>query len=275
MSVTVSAPGKINLFFSVGGLRPDGFHEVVSVYHALDFREQITVDFANETSVEVSGITEGVPIDESNLAIRAVRLVTNEPISMKIHKEVPVAGGMGGGSADAAAALVAVARLVGAELDSSLAAKLGSDVPFAVLGGTALGTSRGELLEPIACAKQLNWVLVPAKFGLSTPVVYRTLDELRPLANLADPALLIEALRNGDIEAVAKNMRNDLEQAALHLAPELQKTLDALTSAGALRSMVSGSGPTVLALAKDKADAERIASEVGGIATSGPAEGAI
>jgi 4-diphosphocytidyl-2-C-methyl-D-erythritol kinase len=275
MGVTISAPGKINLFFSVGGLRPDGFHEVVSVYHALNLREQVSVERATDTTLTVTGITEGVPLDESNLALRAARLITDEPISVTIHKEVPVAGGMGGGSADAAAALVAVSTLFETHLDQSLAASLGSDVPFAVYGGTMLGTSRGEKLEPLACKQELHWVLVPAKFGLSTPVVYRTLDQLRPQAGLANPEELVKALAEGDLAGIAKNMRNDLEQAALHLAPELQKTIDAVTTAGALRAMVSGSGPTVLALARDAADAKRIAAEVGGIATSGPAEGAI
>ncbi|MEY4310208.1 MAG: hypothetical protein RLZ71_134 [Actinomycetota bacterium] len=274
MSVTVSAPGKVNLFFTVGSLRADGYHDVVSVYHALNLRETVTVSSASEYSLAISGITDGVPTDDSNLAMRAARLF-DTPVSIHIEKHVPVAGGMGGGSADAAAALVAASRLTGREVKLEEVAALGADVPFAILGGTALGTGKGEVLEPVACATTLHWVLVPAAFGLSTPLVYRTLDELRPVANEREVQPLLDALASGDVEAIAANLHNDLQQAALHLKPELQETIDRLEAAGALKAMVSGSGPTIMALAPNSAAAEAIAREVGGIATSGPSEGAI
>ena len=274
MSVTVSAPGKINLFFTVGAKLDDGYHEVVSVYHALNLREVVTIKPAKQYSLTVSGITEGVPTDESNLAVRAAKFVSRAPFAIHIEKSVPVAGGMGGGSADAAAVVVAVSKLVGAKVAISETVALGADVPFAILGGTALGTGKGERLTPIETSGVLHWVLVPAAFGLSTPEVYRTLDELRPQAVERDPMALVSALRSGDPEAVAPLLHNDLQQAALHLRPELQETIDALEAAGALRAMVSGSGPTILALAATEADAVRIAAVCGGIATSGPAEGA-
>ena len=274
MSITASAPGKINLFFSVGELQADGFHEVVSVYHALNLRETVRVSAASEFSLTVSGITEGVPTDESNLAVRAAKFVSRSPLAIHIEKRVPVAGGMGGGSADAAAVVVAASKLVGARYSIPATVELGSDVPFAILGGTALGTGRGELLTPLETAGELHWVLVPAPFGLSTPEVYRTLDEIRPKADPKVPMPLIAALRGGNPAEIAPLLHNDLQQAALHLRPELQETIDALEAAGALRAMVSGSGPTILALAENAAEAARIAEECAGIATSGPSEGA-
>ncbi|CAB4947914.1 unannotated protein [freshwater metagenome] len=274
MSVTASAPGKINLFFTVGALQPDGFHEVVSIYQALNLRETVSVTAAKEFSLTVSGITEGVPTDETNLAIKAAKFVSRSPLAIHIEKTVPVAGGMGGGSADAAAVVVAASKMCGAKVTASETVALGSDVPFAILGGTALGTGRGELLTPLETAGEFHWVLVPAPFGLSTPQVYRTLDELRPKPEERDAMPLIEALRKGAPSDIAPLLHNDLQQAALHLRPELQETIDALESAGALRAMVSGSGPTILALVESADEAMRIAEACGGIATSGPALGA-
>ena len=274
MTVTASAPGKINLFFTVGSKLDDGYHEVVSVYHALNLRETVTLKAASEYSLTVSGITEGVPTDESNLAIRAAKFVSRSPFAIHIDKTVPVAGGMGGGSADAAAVVVAASKLMGAKVSIADTVALGADVPFAILGGTALGVGKGELLTPLESVGEYHWVLVPAGFGLSTPEVYRTLDELRPVAEPRDPMPLISALRTGNPQELAPLLHNDLQQAALHLRPELQETIDDLEAAGALRAMVSGSGPTVLALAANAEDAERIAAACGGIATSGPAEGA-
>lgn len=274
MTVTASAPGKINLFFTVGSKLDDGYHEVVSVYHALNLRETVTLKAASEYSLTVSGITEGVPTDESNLAIRAAKFVSRSPFAIHIEKTVPVAGGMGGGSADAAAVVVAASKLMGAKVSIADTVALGADVPFAILGGTALGVGKGELLTPLETVGEYHWVLVPAGFGLSTPEVYRTLDELRPVAEPRDPMPLISALRTGNPQELAPLLHNDLQQAALHLRPELQETIDDLEAAGALRAMVSGSGPTVLALAANAEDAERIAVACDGIATSGPAEGA-
>ncbi len=274
MSVTASAPGKINLFFTVGALQPDGFHEVISIYQALNLRETVSVTAAKEFSLTVSGITEGVPTDETNLAIKAAKFVSRSPLAIHIEKSVPVAGGMGGGSADAAAVVVAASKMLGAKVTASETVALGSDVPFAILGGTALGTGRGELLTPLETAGEFHWVLVPAPFGLSTPEVYRTLDELRPEPEERDAMPLIAALRKGVPSDIAPLLHNDLQQAALHLRPELQETIDALESAGALRAMVSGSGPTILALVGSADEASRIAEACGGIATSGPALGA-
>ena len=275
MSIAVSAPGKVNLFFTVGELQPDGFHEVVSVYQALNLRESVTVSEAQQYKLTVSGITEGVPTDESNLAIKAAKAVSEKPVSIHIEKVVPVAGGMGGGSADAAAVVVAVSKLVGKEVIPEDSVTLGADVPFAILGGTAIGVGRGEKLTQVACNVELNFVLVPAGFGLSTPLVYKTLDEIRPVAEIKTPDTLLAALAEGDVNKIAAYLHNDLQQAALHLKPELQQTIDSLEAQGALKAMVSGSGPTILALTATREDAERIAAQVGGIATTGPAAGAL
>ena len=274
MKVTASAPGKINLFFTVGEKLEDGYHEVVSVYQALNLRETVTVERADGFSLEVSGITAGVPTDQSNLAAKAVAYIDSSPVAISIHKQVPVAGGMGGGSADAAAALVAASKLFDTPFELEATVSLGADVPFAVQGGTAIGVGRGEILTALDAPTTLHWVLVPASVGLSTPEVYRTLDEIRPVPVSRDPEPLIAALRNGNPIEIAKHLHNDLQQAALHLLPALQETIDALEAAGALKAMVSGSGPTVLALAANLADAERIAKACNGIATTGPAAGA-
>lgn len=274
MKVAASAPGKINLFFTVGALQSDGYHEVVSIYHALNLRETVSVETADEFSLSVSGITGGVPTDASNLAARAVSYISPEAVSIHIEKQVPVAGGMGGGSADAAAALVAASTLFNTPFELEATVSLGADVPFAILGGTALGKGKGELLTPLDTKGVLHWVLVPSSTGLSTPEVYRRLDELRPVASERDPQPMIDALASGDLAAIAANLHNDLQQAALDLRPELQETIDALERAGALKAMVSGSGPTVLALAANLGDAARIAEACGGIATSGPSFGA-
>lgn len=274
MKVTANAPGKINLFFTVGALQNDGYHEVVSIYHALNLRESVSVERADAFSLSVGGITGGVPTDSSNLAAKAVAYISDETVSIHIEKQVPVAGGMGGGSADAAAALLAASTLFNVPFELEATVSLGADVPFAVLGGTALGRGKGELLTPLDTKGVLHWVLVPSTEGLSTPAVYRRLDELRPVAEERDPQPMIDALAVGDLAAIAAWMHNDLQLAALDLRPELQETMNALERAGALKAMVSGSGPTILALAANLEDAARIAELCGGIATSGPSVGA-
>jgi 4-diphosphocytidyl-2-C-methyl-D-erythritol kinase len=196
-------------------------------------------------------------------------------VSFVIYKSVPIAGGMAGGSADGAAALTALDRLFGAELEPQLpklAAKLGSDVPFSLQGGTAVGTGRGEKLSQIATDSILHWVMTPSSVGLSTPDVYRKLDVMRTesgvdVSTLEKPEVpteLVAALVSGDAAEVARYMHNDLEVAALALRPELADTIEAGRKAGALKSMVSGSGPTIAHLAKNRIHAEQIANRLNG-----------
>ena len=282
--ITASAPGKINLYFAVGPKLANGYHEVCSVYLALNLREEVSVEKSSEFKLEVSGNINNlnsVPTDKSNLVVSAAKLVTEETIAFKINKQVPIAGGMGGGSADAAAALVAVSAIVEADvpLDS---VKLGADVPFALIGGVALGTGVGEELTPLTLKGKLHIVLIPSEGQLSTPVVYNHLDELRENADLIPetaptrPTELIEALEAGNVDEIAKLAHNDLQWAALSLKPELQEIIDRAKAAGALTAMVSGSGPTVFAIARDQLSANQIAAEFGGtaIVTTGPSAGA-
>lgn len=285
-TVRAKAPGKINVSFSVGPLRSDGYHSVASVYLAVSLYEEVSA-----TSVEGDGITvslrgsdspmmpmtAAVPLDESNLAVRAARLmadVTEEPtgLHLEITKRVPVAGGMGGGSADAAATLLACDALWGSGLSreelAHLAAELGADVPFSLLGGAAVGLGVGDQLTPALAPGPLHWALVLADFGLSTPTVFSALDRLRAAQGNEpdepdgiDPRIL-QALRGGDAEGLAGVLGNDLQPAALKLAPQLADVIDQGTEYGALASLVSGSGPTVAMLARDENHAVELADRL-------------
>ena len=305
-AVTAVAPAKINLHLGVGVLRSDGFHDLLTVYRAVDLWETVTVSLVDgdnpddDDEVFVSGPSaDQVPTDRSNLAARAVDLLreeagSRERVSIRIVKGVPVAGGMAGGSADAAAALVATDRLLGLGLGRAAleerAARLGSDVPFCLRGGTALGTGRGEKLATLLHARAEQHVVVAlAGGGLSTPVVFAELDRLRderraagrdlPRAGGVEP--LVEALGGDDPARVAGLLANDMEPAALGLMPALRKTLRAGEEAGALHGMVSGSGPTCLFFCADRHHAIAVAAELSetGVArevriTHGPVGGA-
>ncbi|MFT4134905.1 4-(cytidine 5'-diphospho)-2-C-methyl-D-erythritol kinase [Microbacterium sp.] len=261
--VHVRAPGKLNVFFEVGAAGADGYHDVASVYQAVSLYEDVVATPADGFTISVHGEvdTTGVPQDDRNLAIRAARLVALElghegGVHLEVHKGVPVAGGMGGGSADAAAALVACDALWRGGLSHArlhaLAARLGADVPFALLGGTAVGTGRGDVLTPALAGGRFEWVLVTSDEGLSTPEVYRELDRLRATGRalaptdepVVDPAVL-QALRAGAPAALAVALRNDLQTAARSLRPDLAALLALGGSQGALGGIVSGSGPTV------------------------------
>ncbi|KQZ83341.1 4-diphosphocytidyl-2C-methyl-D-erythritol kinase [Microbacterium sp. Root166] len=267
--VHVRAPGKLNLFFEVGGVQEDGYHDVASAYQAVSLYENVWASHSDDFTVTVSGAVDidGVPADDRNLAVRAARLLAQRigyrgGVHLDIVKSVPVAGGMGGGSADAAAALVACDALWRADLGTAelhkLAARLGADVPFALMGGTAVGTGRGDQLSPALAKGRFDWVVVPSEEGLSTPEVYAHLDTLRAQHDNGvdarvpevDPAVL-QALRAGDPVALAEHTRNDLQTAALSLRPGLRDVLEIGERAGALAGMVSGSGPTLAFLAGD------------------------
>ena len=272
--ITASAPGKINLYFAGGPKLDNGYHEVCSVYLALNLREQVSVDFADQLSIGVTGSLSagqlaGVPTDQTNLVVSAARLITDKTLRFEIDKQVP------------AAALCATGELVGssAKID---AVRLGADVPFAIMGGVALGMGVGEKLTPLELNTELHVVLITTNAGLSTPMVYSHLDELREkdglVAEFSPPAPtdLIDALAAGDIASIARLAYNDLQRAALSLKPELQETIDAALNAGALTALVSGSGPTVFAIAESAESAEHIAKRFGtsALVTSGPSAGA-
>jgi len=270
-TVRASAPGKINVSMHVGPLRADGYHGVATVYQAVSLIEELTATEADEISVSFSGPidTSHIPLGDSNLAVRAARAVAAEAgitagARLEIVKNVPIAGGMGGGSADAAAALVAVDALWETNLGSTtlyrLAAELGADVPFALHGGTAIGLGRGDILTPVLSQGHFEWVLVSSDDGLSTPEVFRRLDQLRDedpaLADAVDEqpqveAEVLHALRNGDALALAHHIHSDLQEPALSLMPALADALAFGESNGALAGIVSGSGPTLAFLAED------------------------
>ncbi|ATL28367.1 4-(cytidine 5'-diphospho)-2-C-methyl-D-erythritol kinase [Streptomyces formicae] len=270
MSVAVRVPAKVNVQLAVGAARADGFHDLANVFLAVGLYDEVTVAPADELRVTCDGPgADQVPLDRTNLAARAVELLGARygiapDVHIHIAKDIPVAGGMAGGSADGAGALVACDALwgTGASREELLdiCAELGSDVPFSLVGGAALGTGRGEKLEPLEVGGAFHWVFAVADGGLSTPAVYREFDRLTPVAPVpeASPALL-DALREGDVEALAGAVSNDLQPAALSLFPPLARTLAVGTSAGALAALVSGSGPTTAFLVKDAGAAEGVA----------------
>lgn len=285
-SVSAKAPGKINVFLHVGDTMPGGYHELITVFMALDLYETVTLtptqgegetvvrntsakeNYPGESPVKAVTLkgrfgSTAVPLDHTNLAVSAInRLAARSsrvvPVSVDIVKNVPVAGGMGGGSADAAAALVAYARLAGIDdpqLIRQVAADLGADVPFALRGGLAVGTGRGDQLSPVLTSGTFHWVLATSVDQLSTPVVYRTLDELRATGGPTQPSdpshveerlnAVLHALGSGDPHALATAVGNDLEPAAFHLLPTVAEVAATGTRAGALAALLSGSGPTM------------------------------
>lgn len=285
-AVVARAPAKINVHLAVGPRRDDGFHELSTVYLAVSLFDTVTAAPGEGIALTVSGEGTGaasgadaVPLDRTNLVWRAAELLAahagvRADATLAVHKAIPAAAGLAGGSADAAATLVALDALWGTGASRSdlvgLAAQLGSDVPFSLLGGIALGSGRGERLTPVLARGRWNWVLGIAGEGLSTPAVYAELDRLRAAGRIADGAAIgsaeavISALRSGPAKALAAALGNDLQAPALSLRPDLRRALRAATEAGAAAALVSGSGPTVAALASDEPAAVRLASALAG-----------
>ncbi|WP_069174431.1 4-(cytidine 5'-diphospho)-2-C-methyl-D-erythritol kinase [Streptomyces griseus] len=271
-SVTVRVPAKVNVQLAVGAPRPDGFHDLANVFLAVGLYDEVTVTPADELRVTCSGPDAAqVPLDATNLAARAaIALAGRHGIAPDVHlhiaKDIPVAGGMAGGSADGAAALLACDALwnTGSSRDELLAicAELGSDVPFSLIGGAALGTGRGEQLTPVEVGGAFHWVFAVADGGLSTPAVYGEFDRLTAGTRVPEPAaspVLLAALRAGNTAVLADSLSNDLQAAALSLRPSLAGTLAAGTTAGALAALVSGSGPTTAFLVADAESAHKVA----------------
>jgi 4-diphosphocytidyl-2-C-methyl-D-erythritol kinase len=275
--VTVRVPAKINLHLAVGPLREDGYHDLVTVFHAVSLFDDVTVSVSDQPDIQVhgEGVTE-VPVDETNLAWRAVQLLAERTerdpdVRLRLRKGIPVAGGMAGGSADAAAALVGLSALWKLDLTrdelAELAAQLGSDVTFALYGGTALGTGRGERIVPVLARHPQHWVIALHRGGLATPSVFRELDRLRNgqrgPQRPVEPVL--EAIAGGDPRQLALSLGNDLQAAAVSMAPDLRRTLRAGVEAGALAGIVSGSGPTCAFLCADADAAIDVATELAGV----------
>ena len=266
--VVVRVPAKINLQLAVGPLGADGFHEVTTVFQAISLFDDVTVKHAPESSgisLTLSGATSsGVPVDDENLAMRAAKLMAEKydlstDLVIHLKKEIPVAGGMAGGSADAAGVIVAMDALfdIGLSRDEmeTIAAQLGSDVPFGISGGIAIGRGRGDQLTPALSRGNYHWVLALSGQGLSTPAVYQECDRLREGLDIASPQVsdsMMQALRAGDPVALGAALSNDSQAAACSLRPALRLVLDVGRDYGALGSIVSGSGPTVAFLVEDE-----------------------
>lgn len=265
--VTARVPAKVNLQLSVGPLGADGFHEVTTVFQAISLFDDVTVATAQKgegIKINITGQTSGgVPADNSNLAVKAAQLMIKnydlpEDLVIKLKKEIPVAGGMAGGSADAAGVIVGLDSLfelgLSRDVMESVGSKIGSDVPFSICGGVAIGTGRGDQITPALAKGSYNWVLALSGQGLATPSVYQECDRLREGLSIAPPVVsepLMQALRAGDAKALGKALTNELQPAACSLRPALRLVLDVGVDYGALGGIVSGSGPTVAFLVSD------------------------
>jgi 4-diphosphocytidyl-2-C-methyl-D-erythritol kinase len=277
-TLTVRAAAKINLLLGVGAPRPDGFHTLVTVYQAISLYDDLTVTVPSSGAGDLTVATEVASyIDASHLPDPGRNIVDRAALALGTHhgrpvtatvrvdKSIPIAGGLAGGSADGAAALLALDRLLdlGTTDDDLLllAAGLGSDVPFALVGGSALGEGHGEVVTPVADQGSWWWVVVPSAEGMSTPAVYRHYDELRPDAPElpGPPDDVVDALAGGDVRRLAAALHNDLEQAACDLRPDLARLIVEGVDAGALRGLVSGSGPTCVFLCESGDHARTVA----------------
>lgn len=258
-------PAKVNLQLAVGPKEADGFHEVVTVFQAISILDTLKIEEADEFAISISGdYVNGVPLDSENLVARAVDLMadrfeTRKNLVININKKIPVAGGMAGGSADAAATLLGIDQLYGLNLSkdelSEVATHLGSDVPFMLHGGTAIGRGRGDDVTPALSRGTYSWVIAVSSTGLSTPAVYAECDRLRTGLDIKAPSLndeLLQALLSGDSVRVGKCLTNDLQAAACSLRPALRLILDMGHEYGALGGIVSGSGPSVAFLVADE-----------------------
>jgi 4-diphosphocytidyl-2-C-methyl-D-erythritol kinase len=255
-SVEVQVPAKVNLQLAVGPKESDGFHEVVTVFQAISILDTLKIEDSDDFSISISGdYVNGVPLDSENLVARAVELMadrfeTTKNLAININKKIPVAGGMAGGSADAAATLLGIDQLYGLNLSkdelSEVATNLGSDVPFMLHGGTAIGRGRGDDVTPALSRGTYSWVIA---------VSSTECDRLRTGLDIKSPSLndeLLQALLSGDSVRVGKCLTNDLQAAACSLRPALRLILDMGHEYGALGGIVSGSGPSVAFLVADE-----------------------
>lgn len=265
--VVTRAPGKINLQLSVGPLQSDGYHPVATVFQAVSLFDDVKIALSDHSGISLTAtgkVSELLPLDKNNLAYKAAELMCRkfeitDGLQISLTKEIPIAGGMAGGSADAGATIVGIDSLFGLGLSRSemenIGSELGADIPFTISGGTAIGTGRGDQITPVLSRGSYNWVLALSSSGLSTPAVYGECDRLREGLQVAPPnisAALMQALSAGDAVALGKALTNDLQPAACSLKPALRLILDVGMDYGALGGLVSGSGPTVAFLAENE-----------------------
>ena len=265
--VVTRAPGKINLQLSVGPLQADGYHPVATVFQAVSLFDDVRISFSDNPGISLTAsgkVSELLPLDKNNLAFKAAELMCKkfeitDGLAITLTMEIPIAGGMAGGSADAGATIVGIDALFGLGLSRSemerIGSELGADIPFTISGGTAIGTGRGDQITPVLSRGNYNWVLALSSSGLSTPAVYQECDRLREGLQVAPPHIsdsLMQALSAGDAVALGKALSNDLQPAACSLKPALRLILDVGMDYGALGGLVSGSGPTVAFLAENE-----------------------
>ena len=266
--MTVRVPAKVNLQLAVGPREADGFHNLVTVFQAISIYDDVTItklEPGSGITIAITGDqTHGVPADSTNLAVKAAQLIADEydfviDAHIEIKKSIPVAGGMAGGSADAAAVIVGLSELydldISREESLEFGARLGSDVPFMITGGTAIGQGRGDQLTAALSRGTYHWVLALSSVGLSTPAVYQECDRLRAGLDIAAPQTsdaLMQSLLAADPKAVGLALQNDLQSAACSLRPALTLVLDVGEEYGALGAIVSGSGPTVAFLVENE-----------------------
>lgn len=261
----VRVPGKINLQLSVGPLQKDGYHELATVFQSVSLYDELTLTVIDSDEIVIdSDGKSGIPDGKENLAFRAAELMRRRfdiesGIAIKIKKEIPIAGGMAGGSANAGATIVGIDSLFGLGLNRNemekLGSEIGADVPFTISGGTAIGTGRGDRITPVLSRGAYHWVLALSSSGLSTPAVYNECDRLREGMDIAAPHVsdeLLQSLTHGDAKSLGKKLVNDLQPAACSLKPALRLILDVGIDYGALGGIVSGSGPTVAFLAENE-----------------------
>jgi len=263
-SVVTRVPGKINLQLSVGPLQRDGYHPVATVFQAVSIFDDVKIALSDKPGITIHSAKsdERLPLDKNNLAFKAAELMAkkfdiSDGMEITLNKEIPIAGGMAGGSADAGATIVGIDALFSLGLKRNemekIGSQLGADIPFTISGGTAIGTGRGDNITPVLSRGSYSWVLALSSSGLSTPAVYNECDRLREGLQVAPPHVsdsLLQALSAGDAVALGKALSNDLQPAACSLKPALRLILDVGLDYGALGGLVSGSGPTVAFLAE-------------------------
>lgn len=270
MGLVVAAPAKINLSLSVGPVRPDGFHEIDTIFQAVSLFDTVSLSPRADTAVELAVEAPGVPSDGTNLAHRAAEALMGETgcpgVSIGLRKRIPVAAGLGGGSSDAAAVLVGMNALhhvgMGRKRLRAVAARIGSDVAFFISGGTARGRGRGELIERLPSWAGGWLVLATPRIAVSARDAY---DWARIRLTEGDlfTRLNCSGIQNGRLRLDEQMLFNDLETGVVAAHPEVEAAREALLEEGASCARMSGSGPTVFGLAGERENAERIASRLG------------
>ena len=266
---------KVNLFLRVVGRRPDGYHEIESIFHGISLSDEIDITITDGDDIEVEmdverGSDRAAPRIEENLAYLAARALVDrglEATGVRIHitKRIPIGAGLGGGSGNAAGVLVALNELwkgaLGADVLGEVGASVGSDVPYCLTGGTVLASGRGERLSSLPSPSDMHLVLGVSREPLLTRDVYERWDELAFDAEVGSAPMTL-ALGAGDPREVAELLHNDLEPAAFSLRPELEELKKVISSAGALGAGLTGSGPTLFGIAEDDEHARDIASKI-------------